>query len=498
MWGASRARRTSSTGTTGLPFEFTVGAGKVVKGWGEAIKVQGRRRRRRLAPDYGYGAEGSEDDVPPGATLLSAEREAAAAAAAEKKATIAAKAGAKSALAEKLANKNKKGGGKKEKKEWKPPEKKEKPAKAAKGKKGKAAAAHEAHRPRARRVAGRGRGRAVPFAHHYEAQGLLQRGGAVSGGTLEPRLPRRAAVETGGGLDFAAVVGGATVGAHIDAFEEYNLLVGESDGGAALPQSEFDSLKRKAHEVLESGRLFVTWRNLSTGMDCVNVGPHSRCFCGHSYKAHAWWENKSKKPRCRCKGCACPSFSYLPGRGAQHARCSCKHLPEDHRSARGLPAVLKLSAVADECAAPGPVCFDPARVDVDPATGARHARSPLPVGVEGFPRSEDGRRRLGADHCVRSDVPEARALREKASFLYYPSGAGGYEPHTDCRFDEAGAALGQQQGAVHRPATALLYLNGVDAGGETASAGVRPEAFGAFKGGDAARAADARGRSRPR
>ncbi|KAH8057021.1 hypothetical protein JL722_7247 [Aureococcus anophagefferens] len=173
---------------------------------------------------------------------------------------------------------------------------------------------------------GRGRGRAVPFAHHYEAQGLLQRGGAVSGGTLEPRLPRRAAVETGGGLDFAAVVGGAT--------------------------REFDSLKRKAHEVLESGRIFVTWRNLSMGMDCVNVGPHSRCFCGHSYKAHAWWENKSKKPRCRCKGC--PSFSYLPGRGAQHARCSCKHLPEDHRSARGLPT--KCSKCACKCFAPAARC----------------------------------------------------------------------------------------------------------------------------------------------
>ncbi|KAH8057020.1 FK506 binding protein [Aureococcus anophagefferens] len=125
----------------GYPFEFTVGAGKVVKGWDEAIKVlKVGDAVVELAPDYGYGAEGSEDDVPPGATLVF-DMELARAAAAEKKATIAAKAGAKSALAEKLANKNKKGGGKKEKKEWKPPEKKEKPAKAAKGKKGKAAAA---------------------------------------------------------------------------------------------------------------------------------------------------------------------------------------------------------------------------------------------------------------------------------------------------------------------------------------------------------------------
>ena len=161
-------------------------------------------------------------------------------------------------------------------------------------------------------------------------------------------------------------------------------------------------------------------------------------------------------------------------------------------------------AVADECAAPGPVCFDPARVDIDPATGARHARSPLPAWVLKASRDpRTGVRRLGADHCVRSDMPEAQTLREKASvsyvvsrdelpaaraaeaaveaatglrgsaglflqFLYYPSGAGGYEPHTDCRFDEAGAALGQQQGAVHRrPFTTLLYLNDVDGGGET-------------------------------
>ncbi|KAK7230561.1 FK506 binding protein [Aureococcus anophagefferens] len=117
----------------GYPFEFTVGAGKVVKGWDEAIKVLkvgDAAPSSSFAPDYGYGAEGSEDDVPPGATLVfDMELRQAARAAAEKKATIAAKAGAKSALAEKLANKNKKGGGKKEKKEWKPPEKKEKPAK---------------------------------------------------------------------------------------------------------------------------------------------------------------------------------------------------------------------------------------------------------------------------------------------------------------------------------------------------------------------------------
>lgn len=163
---------------------------------------------------------------------------------------------------------------------------------------------------------------------------MINRGGATSGGTLE----------VGGGLDFSAVVGGATVGAHIDAFEQYNLLVGESDGGAALPQREFDALKRKAAQVLKTGRLFVSWRNLSTGMDCVMVGPHARCFCGHSYKAHAWWENKTKRPGCRCPGCSCSSFSYIPGRGTSFARCSCKHTHEDHRTARGTPCKCKRCA----------------------------------------------------------------------------------------------------------------------------------------------------------
>ena len=160
----------------GYPFEFSVGEGKVVKGWEHAIKVLkvGDKAVVELRTDYGYGDAGSEDDVPPGATLvfeielvdikerikgsgaadrerlvqLRAEREAAAAAAAEKKKAIAAKAGAKTALAEKLANKGKKGGGKKagEKKEWKKPEKKEPAAKKGKGA-AKKAAASEAPTP---------------------------------------------------------------------------------------------------------------------------------------------------------------------------------------------------------------------------------------------------------------------------------------------------------------------------------------------------------------
>ena len=67
------------------------------------------------------------------------------------------------------------------------------------------------------------------------------------------------------------------------------------------------------------------------------VGPHARCFCGHSYKAHAWWENDSKRPSCRVAGCACDCFTYVARRGAATARCGCKHTLEDHRSPKGLP-----------------------------------------------------------------------------------------------------------------------------------------------------------------
>ena len=172
---------------------------------------------------------------------------------------------------------------------------------------------------------GRGGGRLVPFAHHYEAGGLLARaGGAGRGVVARGGATSGGLIEVGGGLDFGAVVGGATVGAHIDAFEEYNLLVGESDGGAALSERDFAALKAKAAAIARSGRrLFVSWRHLPSGADCVLVGPHARCFCGHSYKAHAWYNTDTKRVHCRCPGCECAGFEYVVGHGAWWI---CKHV----------------------------------------------------------------------------------------------------------------------------------------------------------------------------
>jgi FKBP-type peptidyl-prolyl cis-trans isomerase FkpA len=55
----------------GDPFEFTLGAGKVIKGWDQGIvgmKVGGRRRLT-IPPKLAYGKAGSGDTIPPNATL---------------------------------------------------------------------------------------------------------------------------------------------------------------------------------------------------------------------------------------------------------------------------------------------------------------------------------------------------------------------------------------------------------------------------------------------
>ena len=79
----------------------------------------------------------------------------------------------------------------------------------------------------------------------------------------------------------------ATAEDHIQSYYRYNQLVGESDGGSLLEPAAYQALQQRAAEAA-TNRLYVSWRCMTTGRDCYNVGPDSRCFCGHSYKAHAW------------------------------------------------------------------------------------------------------------------------------------------------------------------------------------------------------------------
>jgi hypothetical protein len=51
------------------------------------------------------------------------------------------------------------------------------------------------------------------------------------------------------------------------------------------------------------------------------------CFCGHTFKAHAWFE---KSTRCRCPDCKCGKYNYLHRQGSWFLVCQCKHAALEH------------------------------------------------------------------------------------------------------------------------------------------------------------------------
>ena len=55
----------------GTPFEFPLGAGRVIKGWDEGVATLniGGKVELIIPPDLGYGASGAGGVIPPNATL---------------------------------------------------------------------------------------------------------------------------------------------------------------------------------------------------------------------------------------------------------------------------------------------------------------------------------------------------------------------------------------------------------------------------------------------
>jgi FKBP-type peptidyl-prolyl cis-trans isomerase len=67
-----RGNKFDSSVDRGQPFQFPLGAGRVIRGWDEGVAgmLIGEKRLLKIAPELGYGNRGAGSDIPPGATLL--------------------------------------------------------------------------------------------------------------------------------------------------------------------------------------------------------------------------------------------------------------------------------------------------------------------------------------------------------------------------------------------------------------------------------------------
>ena len=65
-------RKFDSSKDRDMPFEFSLGAGEVIRGWDEGVQGMkvGGVRKLTLPPELGYGRRGAGGVIPPDATLV--------------------------------------------------------------------------------------------------------------------------------------------------------------------------------------------------------------------------------------------------------------------------------------------------------------------------------------------------------------------------------------------------------------------------------------------
>ncbi|KAL8431964.1 hypothetical protein Efla_002801 [Eimeria flavescens] len=141
---------------------------------------------------------------------------------------------------------------------------------------------------------------------------------------------------------------------HLDAYLEYDALVGRTDGGRLLSPEEYAAVREKA-AAAAANPLRCAWVCVPTGLHCRLVGPFSRCLCQHSFREHdvlqpppnsssssssssSMDQEELLRVRCKVPRCRCPHFTFIPVQGSADLRCKCKHSFVDHN-----PATLRCS-----------------------------------------------------------------------------------------------------------------------------------------------------------